>query len=142
MIRVCATVLAMLMAMFFLMHKRWNRIEFRTSVFATMMGFVILFSDCPETHTYVISLPGYMMCYYCVWKNRTLWDKVLFWGLIVFMGLMPCDVFCPTPVHDLLNGHFFVDIYIYFFIWLTIIYRTITYDYEKDTIYTPVAVTA
>ena len=69
-------------------------------------------------------------------------QKILFWGLVIFMGLMPCDVFCPTPVHKLINDHFFVDIYIYFFIWLTIIYRTITYDYEKDTIYTPVAVTA
>lgn len=135
-------VLALLSVLFFLMHKRWNRIEFRTSVFATMMGFVILFSDCPETHTYVISMPGYMMCYFCIWKNHTLWDKILFWGLVIFMGLMPCDVFCPTPVHKLINDHFFVDIYIYFFIWLTIIYRTITYDYEKDTIYTPVAVTA
>jgi len=51
-------------------------------------------------------------------------------------------VFCPVAVHDLFNGHFFVDIYIYFFIWLTIIYRTITYDYEKNTVYTPVPATA
>ena len=60
-----------------------------------MMGFVILFSDCPETHTYVISLPGYMMCYFCVWKNHTLWDKVLFWGLVV-LGVALAIGFIPV----------------------------------------------
>lgn len=127
-------VLALLMIGFFAMHRRWNDIRFRTHVFAVMMGFVILFSDCPETHTYVISLPGYLMCYFTIWKMGKLWDKILFWALIVFMGMMPSDVFCPVAVHDLINGHFFVDIYCYFFIWLTIIYRTFTLEYEKDTI--------
>lgn len=124
--------LCILMAMFFVMHKRWNDLRFRTHVFAVMMGYVILFSDCPETHTYVISLPGYLMCYFAIWNEGKLWDKVLFWGLIVFMGVMPIDVFCPVWIHDYVNNHFFVDIYLYFFIWLTMIYRTITLDYGKN----------
>ncbi len=44
-------------------YKRWQEPFFRIGSLAILMGYVILFSNSSETHTYVISLIGYLLWY-------------------------------------------------------------------------------
>lgn len=101
---------------FFCRHQRWKDFRFRAVTLGVLMGWIILFGDSSETHTYLIALSGYMLWYY-LQERHTLFDKVLFWALIVFFGVVPVDIFVPTSVHNFLNGTLFIDIYLYALVW-------------------------
>ena len=80
------------------------------------MGWIILFGDSSETHTYLIALAGYMLWYW-LQPRHSLFDKILFWALIVFFGIVPVDVFVPASVHRFLNETLFIDVYLYTLVW-------------------------
>ena len=54
-------VFALLAVAFFARYKRWGLLSFRVQALGVLTGFMIMFSDCPETHTYIIALPFYAM---------------------------------------------------------------------------------
>lgn len=114
-------VFALLGIAFFARYKRWKDFRFRVQVLAVMTGYMILFSDCPETHTYVITLPFYAMAFW-LQPKRTWLDWTLFWSLVINFCILPTDVLCPAWLHNFVHRTFWLDVYTYFFCWLRIIW--------------------
>ena len=101
---------------FFMRRNCWGNFHFRAVTLGVLMGWIILFGDSSETHTYLIALAGYMLWYW-LQPRHSLFDKILFWALIVFFGIVPVDVFVPASVHRFLNETLFIDVYLYTLVW-------------------------
>lgn len=106
----------LVVVLFFYKYQRWGDFRFRAFVLGVLMGWVILFGDSSETHTYLIALTGYMLWYW-LQAEHSLFDKVLFWGMLVFFGIVPVDLFVPSSVHNFLNGTLYIDVYLYTLAW-------------------------
>ena len=119
-----ASVLLILMVAFFAMKDRWNDLRFRIQALGVLMGYIILFSEASEPHTYVIALSGYMMCWY-IWREHTLFDKIMFWVVFVLFSIIPTDVLCPAKVHYLINNTLYFNVYSYTIVWITMIWKTV-----------------
>lgn len=114
-------VLAVLGFLFFLRHKRWQDFTFRVQVLATLMGYVILFSDSPETHTYLIALTGYLMAFW-LQTQHTRFDWILFWLLFINFGILPADVLCPTWLYHFIHDNLWLDVYCMALAWIRTIW--------------------
>ena len=114
-------VMGILAVLFFWRHNRWDDFRFRVQALGVLTGFMILFSDCPETHTYVICLPFYVMAFW-LQPKRTWLDWTLFWLLVVNFMVLPTDVLCPAWLHNFIHRTFWLDVYTYFFCWLRMIW--------------------
>ncbi len=86
-----------------------------------MMGYIILFSDSPETHTYMITLAGYQMAFW-LQPKRTTFDWVLYWLLFVNFCILPVDAICPTPVYKFFHETFWLDVYCMTIAWMRVIW--------------------
>ena len=115
-------VFLLLAVLFFWRYKRWRDFNFRVQVLAVIMGYIILFSDSPETHTYVISLTGYAMAFFLM-PRRTRFDWILFWLLFVNFSILPTDVLCPAWLHEYIHKTFWTDVYCMFIAWVMIVWR-------------------
>ena len=115
------TVLAVLAVLFFMNYKRWKHFRFRVDALAVLMGYIILFSDSPETHTYIIAISGYLMAFW-MQPRRTTFDWVLFWLLFVNFCILPTDVLCPTWLHNYIHDTFSLDVYCMTVAWLRVIW--------------------
>lgn len=115
------TTLAALAAIFFLRRKAWGNFQFRATALAVLMGYVVLLSDCPETHTYLIALAGYQLAFWLM-PTRTRADWALFWLLLVCFGVLPTDVLCPPAVHQWVHGTLCLDVFAYTVAWLRMVY--------------------
>ena len=113
--------LVILSVIFFWKKRLWSDFRFRVSALAVMGGYVILFSDSPETHTYIIALAGYQMVFW-LQPKRTTFDWVIFWLLFVNFCIFPIDVLCPTPVYRFFHWNFWLDIYCMTLAWVRIIW--------------------
>lgn len=109
-------VLLMLAAGFFARYKRWSSPVFRTQCLAVLMGFIILFSDCPETHTYLIAIAGWLSAFW-LQPQRTRIDWILFWLLFVNFAILPTDVLCPPKVHEFFHETLWLDVYTFTLCW-------------------------
>ncbi len=114
-------VLLVISALFFWRYKRWHDFRFRVETLAVMMGYIILFSDSPETHTYMITLTGYQMAFW-LQPERTKFDWVLYWLLFVNFCILPVDAICPTPVYRFFHDNFWLDVYCMTIAWLRVIW--------------------
>ncbi len=110
-------VFALLGIAFFARYRRWGDFRFRVQALGVLTGFMILFSDCPETHTYIITFPFYAMAFW-LQPKRTWLDWTLFWSLVVNFCILPTDVLCPAWLHEYIHRTYWVDVYTYFFCWL------------------------
>jgi len=115
------SVFGLIAGLFFWRYKRWSDFRFRVEALAVMMGYVILFSDCPETHTYLIALAGYLMAFW-LQPKRTAFDWLLFWLLFFNFCILPADVICPTPVYRFFHDNFWLDVYCMAVAWLRIVW--------------------
>ena len=106
---------------FFARYKRWKDFSFRVQALGVLTGFMILFSDCPETHTYIITFPFYAMAFW-LRPQRTWIDWTLFWLLVINFCILPTDVLCPAWLHEYIHRTYWVDVYTYFFCWLRMIW--------------------
>ena len=125
-----ATVMGLMAIAFFWRYKRWGDFKFRVRALAALTGFMILFSDCPETHTYIIAFPFYAMSFW-LQNKRTWYDWTLFWLLVVNFCILPTDVLCPAWLHNYIHETFWLDVYTFFLCWLRIIWFAIGPD--EDT---------
>lgn len=114
-------VFVTLAILFFYRYKRWGNFRFRVQALAVITGFMILFSDLPETHTYVICFPFYSMVFW-IQEKRTWIDWTLFWLLVINFCILPTDVLCPSWIHEFVHKTFWLDVYTYFFCWLRILW--------------------
>lgn len=124
------TVMCLMAIGFFWRYKRWGDFKFRVRALAALTGFMILFSDCPETHTYIIAFPFYAMSFW-LQNKRTWYDWTLFWLLVVNFCILPTDVLCPAWLHNYIHETFWLDVYTFFLCWLRIIWFAI--GPEEDT---------
>lgn len=109
-------VLLLLAIGFLARYKRWGDAAFRTQCLAVLMGFIILFSDCPETHTYLIAIAGWLLAFWTQPERNRL-DWLLFWLLFVNFAVLPTDVLCPPKVHEFIHETFWLDVYTYTLCW-------------------------
>ena len=114
-------VFALLGIAFFARYKRWKEFSFRVEALAVLTGFMILFSDCPETHTYIITLPFYAMAFW-MRERRTWFDWTVFWLLVINFGILPTDILCPAWLHNYIHQTFWLDVYTFFIAWLSVIW--------------------
>lgn len=114
-------VLVVLGALFFWRHQRWQDFRFRVQALAIIMGYVIILSDSPETHTYIIALMGYLMAFWLQPKHTT-FDWVIFWLLFVNFNILPTDLLCPPWLHDYIHETFWLDVYTMTIAWLQVIW--------------------
>ena len=114
-------VFALLSIAFFARYKRWKEFSFRVEALAVLTGFMILFSDCPETHTYIITLPFYAMAFW-MRERRTWFDWTVFWLLVINFGILPTDILCPAWLHNYIHQTFWLDVYTFFIAWLSVIW--------------------
>ena len=114
-------VFALLGILFFVRYKRWKDFSFRVEALAVLTGFMILFSDCPETHTYIIALPFYAMAFW-LREHRTWFDWMVFWLLVINFGILPTDVLCPAWLHNYVHQTFWLDVYTFFAAWLSVLW--------------------
>lgn len=117
--------IGLIIALFFAKRYRWHEFEFRATTLGVLMGWIIVFGDSSEVHTYLIALSGYMLWYY-LQEHHTVLDKVLFWALIVFFGIIPTDVLVPSRVHNFLNGTLYINVYLYTIVWCKMVWSMIS----------------
>lgn len=108
--------IGIVVAVFFIRYQRWGDFRFRAVTLGVLMGWIIVFGDSSETHTYLIALSGYMLWYW-LQDSHTVFDKVLFWAMFVMFGIVPVDLFVPAKVHNFLNYNLYIDIYLYAIAW-------------------------
>ena len=114
-------VFSLLAIAFFARYKRWGKLSFRVEALGVITGFMIMFSDCPETHTYIIAFPFYAMAFWL--RNKRTWiDWTLFWLLVVNFCILPTDVLCPAWLHEYIHRTYWIDVYTYFFCWLRMLW--------------------
>jgi hypothetical protein len=114
-------VLLVLAILFFCKKERWSNFKFRVQVLAIMMGYIILFSDSPEIHTYLITLSGYQMAFW-LQPQHSKFDWILFWLLFVNFCILPVDVLCPTSIYNFFHSILWLDIYIMTIAWIRVIW--------------------
>lgn len=119
-------VLAALAAGLLLNRRHWRNEFFRIGCLAALMGYVILFSNSSERHTYCIALVGYMLWYWTMRRAGALtaFDRTLFWCIFAVLVVMPVDVLCPPAVMQLFFG-WQVNLWLYLILWLRIIWTTL-----------------
>lgn len=123
--------LLMLAYLFFSRYRHWQEFGFRAKALGVLMGWVILFSDAAETHTYVIALAGYMLCY-CTQPKHTRLDTFFFWANILLLGVCPTDVLCPDAIYHIEHRILWLDVYCFALTWFYSIYQTVrTYPLRK-----------
>ena len=86
--------------------RNWRLPFFRIACLAILMGYVILFSNSSEGHTYVIMLIGYQMWYWTMRRGGVirLADRIAYWVTFVIVVVMPVDILCPPKVMQLFYG--------------------------------------
>lgn len=115
-------VLVLLAVGYFARHKRWGDLTFRTQCLALLMGYIILWSDCPETHTYIIALAGWQLAFW-LQPTHQKWEWVLFWVVFVCFGILPTDVLCPAWLHEYIHETFWLDVYAFTAAWLLVAWK-------------------
>lgn len=118
------SVIGILGIVFFCLKNRWNDLRFKVHALAILMGYIILFSDCPETHTYLIALSGYMLTFW-LQDERRWYHWFIFWLLFINFGVLPTDVLCPAWLHEFIHETFWLDVYTYTLAWLLIIWNAV-----------------
>lgn len=117
-------VLAVLGVVFLSMIRKKNSFRFRVNSLAIMMGFIILFSDAPETHTYIIALAGYQMAFWLM-PSHNKYDWTIYWLLFICYCIVPTDVLCPPAIWHLIHKQLDIDTYIFTLCWLSTIWMTV-----------------
>lgn len=103
-------------------RKKYDSFAFRAQALGVLMGWVILFSEAAESHTYVIALAGYMLWY---WNHTPqLLDKILFWANFFLLVIVPIDILFPVSIAKILYHNLYLGIWIFLFTWLRMVYTT------------------
>lgn len=115
--------LAVLAALFLSSFRKWRSAAFRAQALGILMGWVVLFSDSAEKHTYLIALTGFALWYWSR-PRPTRADRVLLWSNFVLLGLVPIDLLCPVPVMEFLTRTLWLHVWVFCFTWLRMAFLT------------------
>lgn len=103
--------------------RKWRQPFFRLVALAVLMGYVILFSNSSEGHTYVITLIAYQFWYWSMKRGGALnlVDRIVYWATFVVVVVMPVDVLCPPRVMQLFYG-WQLNLWLLLYLWLRMIW--------------------
>jgi len=116
-------VLAWLGGLLFACRRFWNDFSFRAGALGILMGWIILFSNAAEKHTYIIALAGFLLWYWPR-RERTVPDKILYWANFAILVLMPIDLLCPPAVMRFFFDTLDANQWLFIFTWLVMICKT------------------
>lgn len=116
---------------FVLATKRlWGEFSYRIGVVAAIMGWCILFGNSSETHTYLISVTGFLLWYHSL-SSRTKTLRWLYWLVLVFIALMPIDLIFPMPVLEFCYHTLHINKFLMLFVWLyMLVHILFNYNYR------------
>lgn len=105
--------------------RKWGQPFFRLAALAVLMGYVILFSNSSEGHTYVITLIAYQFWYWSMKRGGALnlVDRIVYWATFVVVVVMPVDVLCPPRVMQLFYG-WQINLWLLLYLWLRMLWTT------------------
>lgn len=126
-------VFALMSVMVLLRKRLWSSFEFRMGCLAGIMGWCVLFGNSSETHTYLISLCGYLLWYWSVAK-RSLLLKTLYWAVLVVLVLVPVDLFCPASIMRYMFHTLDLNKWLFLVSWCTMLYYTFYPSKQKNRI--------
>lgn len=103
--------------------RKWSEAFFRLAALAVLMGYVILFSNSSEGHTYVITLIAYQFWYWSMKRGGALnlVDRIVYWATFVVVVVMPVDVLCPPRVMQLFYG-WQINLWLLLYLWLRMVW--------------------
>lgn len=124
--------LAILAAAFLASFRKWSSAAFRAQALGILMGWVVLFSDSAEKHTYVIALAGFALWY---WGRpaRTRTDKTLLWANFLLLGIVPIDILCPVPVMQVVTKVLWLHVWVFCFTWCRMAWTTFLCPLAENT---------
>jgi hypothetical protein len=91
-----------LAGMFLFRFKDFGSINFRVQAMGILMTWMVLFSNAADTHTYLISMLGYVLWYWSRWNENSQFDKILFYSLLLVVIIVPIDILCPPFIMEFL----------------------------------------
>ena len=114
-------VLALLAAGLAANFRKWKQPFFRLAALAVLMGYVILFSNSSEGHTYVITLIAYQFWYWSMKRGDALnlVDRIVYWATFVVVVVMPVDVLCPPGIMQIFYD-WQINLWLLVYLWLRI----------------------
>jgi hypothetical protein len=122
-----STLLA-LTVLFVMNHKRFFTDAFKLQALGILMGWIVLFSNAADTHTYLIAMLGFALWYWSRSERSTI-DKVFFYALLVVVMVVPVDLLCPPTVMRFLFGTLSLHLWLVLINWLRMCYLTFVKDY-------------
>ena len=114
-------VLALLAAGLVANFRKWKQPFFRLAALAVLMGYVILFSNSSEGHTYVITLIAYQFWYWSMKRGDALnlVDRIVYWATFIIVVVMPVDVLCPPGIMQIFYD-WQINLWLLVYLWLRI----------------------
>lgn len=113
-------------------YRRFSDFNFRIGVVGIIMGWIILFSNSPEKHTYVIALVGYLMWYWSL-NRRSVYDRILYWSNLVVLVLIPVDLLCPPVVMHFIFDTLDLNQWLFLLTWSTMVARVLIQPLWRST---------
>jgi hypothetical protein len=89
--------LSALAVMLFANYKKWQYLSFRGQALGILLAWMVLFSNCSDMHTHIITICGFLLWYWCR-ARHTLFERMMFYALLIVVVLVPQDVVCPPVV--------------------------------------------
>ena len=125
------STIAVLAALLVANRKKWGSPQFRAQALGILMGWVILFSDSAEKHTYIIALAGYMLWYFNHAPRRV--DKWLLWANFFLLCIVPIDILFPVRWMKFICYTLWLNVWVFLFTWLRMAWVTFFRPCEPST---------
>ena len=110
--------------------KQYKNLPFQLMILASTLLFIVLFSSCSESPTYIIAVAG-VMIWFVIQKKKT--HVVI--GLLIFVIILTCfgfsDLF-PKYIKENYIVKYSLKALPCSIVWFRIIYELMVKDFEKD----------
>lgn len=113
----------------YLRIKQFGNVQFRQTILASILMFVVLFSSGSESCSYIIALTGVVIWYFSFPRKRNRWDLCLLIFAFIVTSLSPTDIFPRTIRKELIQPYALKALPI-LLIWLKLCIETYIVDYK------------
>ncbi|MCQ2128608.1 MAG: DUF2029 domain-containing protein [Bacteroidaceae bacterium] len=121
----------LIFAMPFLRRKQYANVSFRSTILASVMMFVVLFSTGSESCSYIIALIGVVIWYFSSTWQRNKWDLALLIFVFVVTSMSPTDIF-PVKVKSQLIQPYALKSLPVLLVWLKLTFELCKRDYSQS----------
>lgn len=116
----------------FLRFKQYSSSEFRQTILASTLLFVVLFSTGSESSSYVIAFPAIALYFAQRYGALNKWDITLLAGAFILSSLSPTDIF-PSLIRKNIIIPYALKALFPSLIWLRLSYDLLRKDYQQHT---------